>query len=73
MTDGERMVWAAAYAASWAQLRGFQRSYGGDRPDTSIASDAADEAWGALYALREIASGDGDFAADAIAMIGVKP
>lgn len=70
VTDGERMVWAAAYAASWAQLRAFQRSYGGDRSDANIASESADEAWGALDALRELSGDSGDFAADAIAVIG---
>jgi hypothetical protein len=69
-TDGERMVWAAAYAATWAQLREFQKSHGLDRDLASIASESADEAWGALDELRDLAAADGDFAADARAVLG---
>lgn len=70
MSDGERMVWAAAYAASWTQLREFKRKYGpADDGNESLALNAADEACGALHELREIALADGDFSEDARAVL----
>lgn len=69
-TDGERMVWAAAYGAAWDRGREFKRKHGTSTDDYAIAETACDEAWGALHELREIAAGDGDFAEDARAVIG---
>lgn len=68
-TDGERTVWATAYAAAWVALRGAARTLGTERADGAIASDAADEAWGALYELRALAQGGGDFATDARSVV----
>ena len=72
MTDGERMVWAAAYAASWAMLREFKRKHGGAPDNHGLADNAADEAWGALHELRMLASGEveSDSQDDAKAVIG---
>lgn len=68
MTNGERMVWTATYAASWTQQRTFTQKYGLAADD--IGAIAADEAWGALEALREIANSDrGDFKEEARAVL----
>lgn len=73
-TSGERMVWAATYAAAWTRLLDFKRKHGPDDTEfKTIALEAADEAWGALDELREMAHADGDFAADALAMIDGEP
>ncbi len=59
MTAGERAVWTAVYAATWANLRGLNlRGMRAVDDDVNIARQAADEAWGAVTALREIAKPD---------------
>lgn len=67
MTPGERDVWIAVYAANWTRLRSEKRAWG--TSDATLALEAADEAGGAVEALREVRNSP-DFGADARAVIG---
>lgn len=44
MTAGERMVWAAVYAASWHEQTEFKRRLGGETTFDDMARTAASEA-----------------------------
>lgn len=69
MTPGERAVWAAAYGASWSRLRGRSAESTEKsqilRRLSSIAREAAEEAWAAVQELRSLAEDDGEFSGDA--------
>lgn len=67
MTPGERDVWIAVYAANWTRLRSEKRAW--DTSDATLALEAADEAGGAVEALREVRKSP-DFGADAREVIG---
>lgn len=44
MRDLEKKVWAAAFAAHWAQEKALQRAHGGPGPDGFSCAELADEA-----------------------------
>ncbi|HEU4727644.1 MAG TPA: hypothetical protein VFT22_07140 [Kofleriaceae bacterium] len=69
-TDGERMVWAAAFAAAMVVVLRDDRRLGVDRELEGQAGEAADAAWAALHGLRAVADSSADFSPDALAVIG---
>lgn len=69
-TDGERMVWAAAFASAMVAVLRDDRRIGLERDLEVQAGEAADAAWAALHGLRSVADADADFSADALAIIG---
>ena len=53
MTDGERAIWAAAYAASWHQSMG--RGIYGTPTDVDRAKWCAEQADDALHSIKRAA------------------
>ena len=50
MTEGEKLVWAAAFASLWAQQKHDNYQYG----TPVYVAGAVEGAWGAVYEMREV-------------------
>lgn len=51
MTKGEKMIWAAVYAADWRQQQEDYANYGPSRPVSAVTS--VENAWAAVSEARE--------------------
>lgn len=54
MSDTERLVWAAVFAAHWTAQTERIRKYGGEVSDRELADAAAGQAHRALEALHQV-------------------